>query len=415
MPTFCSSDELQTYADLIVRVGVNLQPGQRLLVRADLQTVDLVRAVARSAYRAGARFVDILWGDEQLALVRVQEAPRNSLEEVAAWVPTVTAAHLEAGDALVSIYAATPTLLSGQDPALISTMMRAAARAAKPASDLVQRHAAAWVVVSYPTPGWAAEIFPDLPAEERLPRLWQAIATTCRLDQPDPIAAWQQHVQGLEACCRYMNARRYDAIRLRAPGTDLTVGLADDHLWAGGGAHNAAGLPFVPNLPTDEIFTLPHRARAEGVLSSSCPLNYGGTLIDDFRIHFRDGRVTAVSAAKGEDTLRRLVETDEGAARLGELALVPASSPVGRTGLLFANTLFDENAASHLALGNGYRSCIRDGGSMDDGRFTEAGGNLSVVHVDFMIGTATMDVDGICANGSIEPVMRACEWAFSAT
>lgn len=412
MLPFHSATELQHYADVIVRVGVNLQPGQRLLVRADLQTVDLVRAVVRSAYRVGARFVDVVWSDEQLNLVRLEEAARDSLGHVAAWQPAVSIDYLEAGDALVSIYAATPTLLAGQDPEAVSTMLRAAAHAAKPVSDLVQRNAAAWVVVSYPTPGWAAAVLPEAPGEAQLKRLWQAIASTCRLDQPDPVAAWQAHVRELAARADYMNIRRYDALRFSGPGTDLTVGLVAEHLWAGGGATSEGGGPFVPNLPTEEIFTLPHQGRAEGVIHSSRPLNYGGTLIDDFSINFSNGRVTAVSAASGAATLQRLIETDEGAARLGEVALVPASSPVGRTGLLFANTLFDENAASHLALGNGYRGCVREGNAMDDARFAAIGGNLSIVHVDFMIGSAAMDVDGIYPDGRSEAVMRGGEWAF---
>ncbi|RRR65713.1 MAG: aminopeptidase [Candidatus Viridilinea halotolerans] len=412
MQAFSSPTELQAYADVIVRVGVNLQTGQRLLVRADLQTVDLVRAVTRSAYRAGARFVDVVWNDEQLGLVRLQEASRDSLEQVAAWQPQLTAAHLAAGDPLVSIYAATPTLFAGQDPEAVSTTLRAAARASKPASDLVQRNAAPWVVVSYPTPGWAAAVLPAAPEASQLSRLWHAIAATCRLDQPDPVAAWQQHVQALEARAAYMNERRYAALHFSGPGTDLTVGLVADHLWAGGGAVSEGGIPFVPNLPTEEIFTLPHHGRADGFMRSSRPLNYGGELIDDFTIHFSQGRVSDLSAARGEATLRRLIETDPGAARLGEVALVAASSPVGRTGLLFANTLFDENAASHLALGNGYRACVRDGNSRDDEQFAALGGNLSVVHVDFMLGCATMDVDGIYADDSSEAVMRGGEWVF---
>ncbi|PDW03550.1 aminopeptidase [Candidatus Viridilinea mediisalina] len=412
MPPFHSASELQHYADVIVRVGVNLQPGQRLLVRADLQTVELVRAVVRSAYRVGARFVDVVWSDEQLNVVRLEEAARDSLNHVAAWQPAVSVDYLEAGDALVSIYAATPTLLAGQDPEAVSRMMRAVAQAAKPVSDLVQRNAAAWVVVSYPTPGWAAAVLPEAPPEAQLMRLWQAIASTCRLDQPDPVAAWQAHVRELATRADYMNQRRYDALHFRGPGTDLTVGLVAEHLWTGGGAISEAGLPFVPNLPTEEIFTLPHHGRAEGVIHSSRPLNYGGTLIDDFSLTFSHGRVSAVSAAQGEATLQRLIESDEGAARLGEVALVAASSPVGRTGLLFANTLFDENAASHLALGNGYRGCVRDGNAMDDERFAAIGGNLSIIHVDFMIGSASMDVDGIYPDGRSEAVMRNGEWAF---
>lgn len=407
------TEELSRYADVIVQVGLGLRPGQRLLVRADLQTAPLVRAVARSAYRAGARLVDVIWGDEQLTLTRAQEAPRDSLGEVPTWYPAVAADYLRAGDAMLSIYAATPTLLSGQDPEAVSTMMRATARAAQPVTELVQRNAAPWAVVSYPTPGWAAQVLPDLPEGEREAMLWRAIATTCRLDAEDPVAAWQEHVSDLSARAAHLNAKAYAALRFRGPGTDLTVGLSPGHIWAGGGSLSERGHGFVPNLPTEEVFTLPHRARVDGVVRSSRPLNYGGTLIEDFTLTFEAGRVVDVQAARGEETLRRLIDTDEGAARLGEVALVTASSPVARTGMLFANTLFDENAASHLALGSGYRFCVAGGADMSAEQFVEAGGNVSATHVDFMIGSAAVDVDGVSPDGAGEPLMRGGEWAFS--
>lgn len=412
MPTKIPAEELSRYADVIVQVGLNLQAGQRLMVRADLQTAPLARAVARSAYRAGARLVDVVWGDEQLTLVRVQEAPRDSLAEVPPWYPTATADYLRAGDALLSIYAATPTLLAGQDPEAISTMMRATAQAAQPVTELVQRNASAWAVVSYPTPGWAAQVLPDAPEDEREALLWRAIATTCRLDTADPVGAWREHVSDLDARAGYLNAKAYTALRYRAPGTELTVGLAPGHIWAGGGSVSERGQAFVPNLPTEEVFTLPHRARVDGVVRSSRPLNYAGNLIEDFTLTFEQGRVVKAEAAKGEQVLRHLIDSDEGAARLGEVALVPASSPVARTGMLFANTLFDENAASHLALGSGYRFCIADGATMPPEQFAEAGGNVSATHVDFMIGSQAMEIDGLTADGGAEPLMRAGEWAF---
>ncbi|NTU81760.1 MAG: aminopeptidase [Chloroflexales bacterium] len=415
MSTHIPADELSRYADVIVQVGLGLRQGQRLLVRADLQTAALVRAVARSAYRAGARLVDVVWGDEQLTLVRLQEAPRDSFGEVPAWYPAVTADYLRAGDALLSVYAATPTLLAGQDHDAVSTMMRATAEAARPVTELVQRNASTWAVVSYPTPGWAAQVLPDVPEDERAATLWRAIAITCRLDAPDPVAAWQAHVADLDARCAYMNARRYTALRFSAPGTDLTVGLADGHLWAGGGSVSERGQAFVPNLPTEEIFSLPHRGRVDGVVRSSRPLNYGGNLIEDFTLTFEAGRVVAATAARGEEVLRRLIDTDEGSAHLGEVALVTASSPVARTGMLFANTLYDENAASHLALGSGYRFCVEGGAAMTPEQFEAAGGNLSATHVDFMIGSGLMDIDGLTADGAAEPVMRAGEWAFVLT
>lgn len=404
--------ELARFADVIVRVGLNIQPGQRLMIRADLKVAPAVRAVARAAYQAGSPFVDVIWGDEELGLVRFQNAPADSFGEVATWSPAASVEHLKGGGALLSIYAATPNLLAAQNPESISTAMSASARASQPVSELIQRNASAWAVVSYPTPGWAAQVFPDLPTDEAEARLWRAIVATCRLDQPDPVAAWQRHLAELSQRCAYMNGKRYSALRYSGPGTDLTVGLADGHIWTGGDAVSERGQAFVANLPTEEIFTLPHRARAEGVVRASRPLSYGGTLITDFSVAFVNGRVTRVEAATGEAVLRRLVETDEGAARLGEVALVPDSSPISRTGLLFANTLFDENAASHLAVGNGYRFCTEGGTTMTREQFEAVGGNSSATHVDFMIGSGEIAIDGITAAGDAEPVMRDGEWAF---
>lgn len=405
--------ELQSFADVTVRVGLNLQAGQRLLIRADLQTAPAVRAVARAAYAVGCPFVDVIWGDEQLSLVRFESAPADSFGEIAGWLPATTVEHLRAGGALLSIYAATPNLLAAQNPEQVSTAMRAAAQASMPVSELVQRNASSWAVVSYPTPGWAAEVFPELPVAEAEAQLWQAIVSTCRLDAADPVAAWQRHLGELNERCAYMNGRRYDALHYRGPGTDFTLGLVDGHIWAGGDAVSERGQTFVANLPTEEIFSLPHRARANGVVRSSRPLSYAGTLIRDFTLAFEGGRVTKIEAATGAEVLRRLVDTDEGAARLGEVALVPNSSPISRTGLLFANTLFDENAASHLALGNGYRFCVQGGATMDGAQFEAVGGNHSATHVDFMIGSAELEIDGLAADGAAEPLMRAGEWAFT--
>lgn len=408
-----SQEELDRYADVIVRVGLGLRAGQRLLVRADLQAAPLVRSVARSAYAAGAPFVDVIWGDEQLPLVRARSAPAGSFGEVAAWQPEALAAHLRAGGALLSIRGDTPGLLAGEDPEAVSTMQLAAARASVPVSELVQSNAAPWAVVAYPAAGWAAQVFPELAPDAAVGRLWRAIAATCRLDAADPVATWQAHLRDLNARCAYMNGKAYSALRYRGPGTDFTLGLPEGHIWAGGDSDTPDGQRFVANLPTEEIFTLPHRARADGVVRASKPLSYAGTLISDFSLVFEGGRVTKVEAGAGEAVLRRVIETDEGAARLGEVALVPDSSPISRTGILFANTLFDENAASHLALGNGYRFCLRGGTALDREQFEAAGGNVSATHVDFMIGSAGLEIDGVAADGTAEPVMRAGEWAFA--
>jgi aminopeptidase len=413
MSTPAMEQELDHYADVIVRVGLNMHAGQRLLIRADVQTAPLTRAVARAAYSAGSPFVDVIWSDEQLGLLRARHAPRDSFEELAAWSPAVSVGYLREGAALLSIRGDTPGLLSDQDPEAIGTMMRATARANVPVSELVQRNASAWAVVAYPTPGWAAQVFPELPADEAVARLWQAIAAACRLDVPDPVTAWQAHLADLNARCAYMNGKAYSALRYRGPGTDLTLGLPEGHSWAGGDSVSERGQRFVANLPTEEIFTLPHRARADGVVRASRPLNYAGTLITDFSVAFEGGRATKVEAATGQGLLQEVVATDEGAARLGEVALVPDSSPISRSGILFANTLFDENAACHLAFGNAYRFCIADGAAMDNDQFMAVGGNVSATHVDFMIGSGQLQIDGLLPDGGVEPVMRDGEWAFS--
>jgi len=236
----------------------------------------------------------------------------------------------------------------------------------------------------------------------------------CRLDEADPRAAWQEHIEALERRRAYLNDKAYTALKYTAPGTDLTLGLPEGHIWKGGVDTNAAGTMFVPNLPTEEVFTMPHSQRTNGMVSSTKPLNYGGTLIDNFSLTFQDGRVVGVEAETGRDVLKKLVETDEGAARLGEVALVPHSSPISKFGRLFYNTLFDENASNHVALGQAYNVCVEDGENMAEAEFAEAGGNTSVTHVDFMIGSEEMDIDGVLTDGSTEAVMRDGEWAFDA-
>jgi aminopeptidase len=254
----------------------------------------------------------------------------------------------------------------------------------------------------------------NLPHDAQQARLWDAIFATCRLDQPDPVAAWEAHIKNLVARCGYLNRKQYAALKLTAPGTDLTIGLPKGHLWQGGHVTSEIGIGFTPNLPTEEIFTLPHRERTEGVVHSSKPLNYSGTMIENFSLTFANGRVVKVAAEKGETLLRKLIETDDGAGRLGEIALVPYSSPVSRSGLLFYNTLFDENAASHIAVGRGYKFSLQGGEKMSNEEFAMGGGNNSLVHEDLMIGSDKMDVDGITAIGAREPLMRSGEWVFEA-
>lgn len=413
---------LDTYAELIVRVGVNLREGQRLLIigplasgGVSLAAAPLVRRVAASAYRAGAPLVETIWGDESLQLTRFREAPRHAFGDVSAWLPDALVQHARAGHAVLSVYANDPDQLKQEDPRLITALQQATARAFRPFREHITRNDINWSVAAAPAAAWARRVFPDAQPAEGVARLWDAIVSLCRLDRPDPVDAWRAHLRSLAERRDRLNRSRYRELRYRGPGTDLRIGLPDDHVWVSGQSTSRNGIVFAPNIPTEEVFTMPHRDRVEGHVSSSRPLSYGGTLIESFKLEFREGRVVNLSAAKGESVLRELVATDEGASRLGEVALVPHSSPVSRSGLLFYNTLFDENAASHVALGTAYTFTLRGGEQMDAAALQCAGVNTSAVHVDFMIGSSELDVDGVAADGRAEPLMRRGEWVSQAS
>ncbi len=408
---------LRTYAELTVKVGLNLQAHQRLLIigpvangGCSLEAAPLVRQITAAAYDAGARLVETLWGDEALLGARLQHAPRDSFDEFSAWLPNALAQHVEAGHAVLSIYANDPDQLKDYPPDLVAAVQQATARRVRPFREHISRNRTNWGVVAAAAESWAARVFPDLAPPQQVASLWGAIERLCRLDQPDPIAAWESHLAALAARTDQLNAKQYTALRYTGPGTALTIGLPAGHVWVGGRSTSASGIRFAPNLPTEEVFTMPHKDRVDGTVRSTKPLSYGGTLIEGFSLTFAAGRVIDVQAEKGEAVLRRLVTMDAGAARLGELALVPHNSPVAQTGVLFYNTLFDENAASHVALGAAYKFTLRGGEAMSDEDFERAGGNHSATHVDFMIGSPALDVDGVLADGSVEPVMRRGDW-----
>ncbi len=405
-------ETLEKYAEIIVRVGLNLQAGQRLLIQAPIESALLVRRVAALAYDQGVRLVDVHWGDDQLTLARFQHAPRDSFDEFPEWRAQAAEEVFKNGGAYLSLYAEDPDLLKDQDPALVSQAQKTTMQHMLPAVSRLMHNATNWLVVSMPIPSWAAKVFPGLPEAEQMEKLWQAIFRVCRLEQPDPVDAWKRHVVELGARSQYLTRKQYSALHITGPGTDLEVGLPSGHLWLGGQITSGNGIDFIPNVPTEEVFTMPHKDRVAGVVRASRPLSYAGRLIEDFQLTFQDGKVVDFQAAKGEQVLRQLLETDEGARRLGEVALVPYSSPISQSGILFYNTLFDENAASHLALGKAYSFTMQGGEEMPDEAFAEAGGNHSLVHVDFMSGTAETNVDGLLEDGTAEALMRQGEWAF---
>ena len=410
--------QLHIYAELAVRVALNIQPGQRLLIigplangGASLESAPLARQIAAAAYRAGAPLVETMYGDEAQQSVRFKHAPRESFTSFSSWLPKALSEHVAAGHAVLSISANDPDLLEGEPADLVSAVLQATAREMRPFRELIARNATNWAVVAAASAGWAEKIFPGVPTDDAVARLWQAIARMCRLDTPDPLAAWETHLGNLAARSEYLNSKQYSALKYTGPGTDLTLGLPEGHIWVSGRSASRNGIPFTANLPTEEVFTIAHKDRVDGTVRASKPLSYGSTLIDGFTMTFEGGRIVQMTAEKNADTLQRLLDTDEGARRLGEVALVPHSSPISQSGLLYYNTLFDENAASHVALGNAYKFTLKGGNEMSDTEFEQAGGNRSGVHVDFMIGSGELDVDGVLANGTREPLMRKGEWA----
>ena len=419
MEPFSLDSSLDRYAELIVRVGLNLQPGQRLLLNGrnaalgvSLAAAPLAGAVARRAYEAQAQLVDTLWADETVSLVRHRHAPRDSFEQFASWRAQALLETMEGGDASLTVLAEDPFLLRDEDDETVGVERQTMLEQTRPAMNLLRRNVTNWCVVGAATPGWAARVFPGAAQEEQLTLLWQALFQVCRVDVPDPVQAWCTHIDDLVARSDYLNARRYRRLHFRSEGTDLLLGLPEQHRWASARFVSSNDITFVANLPTEEVFTLPHRLEAEGHITASRPMNYGGTIIEDMTLRFEEGRVVRASAQSGEKTLQQLLDTDEGARRLGEVALVPHSSPISRMGILFHNTLVDENAASHLALGSAYRFSLEDGPGMTAEALLAAGGNDSLLHADFMIGTADMDVDGLLGNGDREAIMRRGEWAF---
>ena len=401
---------LDRLAEIAVRSGLGLAPGQELVMTATLDAVPLARRITEHAYKAGASLVTTLFTDEEATLLRYHYGPDASFDAAASWLYEGMAQAFRKGAARLAITGNDPSLLSKEDPEKVSRANRAMSKAYRPALELITRHEINWTIVACATPAWAEAMFPDLPQDEGLARLWSAIFAASRADLPDPVAAWKAHDANLHARCDQLNKKRYSALHFRGPGTDLRVGLSDGHLWLGGGTTAGNGLYCIANMPTEEVFTTPHKDRVEGNVTSTKPLSHQGTMIEGISVQFKAGKIVEAHASRGEQVLQRMIDTDEGARRLGEVSLVPHSSPIASSGLLFMNTLFDENAACHIALGQAYSSCLKDGDTLTPEQLAACGANSSLIHVDWMIGSNRIDVDGINASGGSEPVMRAGEW-----
>lgn len=404
---------LDKYAELIIKVGVNLQAGQALFVDAFLESAPLVRLVAKHAYLNGARLVEVLWNDDELTRIRFQYAPRDSFAETPLGFVAAANQYAAQGDAYLAITGKDPDLLREQDPALVAQFQSAYAAELRPSTEAAMRDTVNWLVVGASSPKWAARVFPNLAPADSGARLWETIFQACRVNTPNPIAEWETHTRALAKRRDALTERNYAALHFSAPETDLTVGLADEHVWIGGATSTERGIPFMGNMPTEEVFTMPHRERANGSVTSVLPLSVRGCVIEKLTFTFENGRVTRATASNDQAVLDGLLAMDEGALHLGEVALVPHHSPVSASGILFYNTLFDENAASHLALGKSYPTNLRDGKGMNPNERAARGANDSLLHLDFMIGSGEMNVDGIRADGAREALMRNGEWAFA--
>ncbi len=404
------SDRIDTLARVAVQAGLGLQKGQELLITAPIDALPLVRRITEHAYRAGASLVTTMYTDDETTLARYRFAPDASFDKAPVWLHDGIATAYRSGAARLGITGADPSLLAGQDAQKVSRANLAVSKASRPALELITRHEINWSIIAAATPAWAKVVFPGEPEEVALGKLWDAILTASRMDSADPVAAWKAHSAELKARAALLNGKRYAALRYTGPGTDFELGLADGHLWMGGGATALNGIDCLPNIPTEEVFTTPHRTRARGTVRSTKPLSYQGTLIEEIAVRFEDGKVVEARAKTGQEVLQRMLDTDEGARRLGEVALVPHSSPISASGLLFSNTLFDENAACHIAMGQAYSTCLEGGDSATPEQLAERGANSSLIHVDWMIGSGELDIDGVTQNGREEPLMRGGEW-----
>ncbi|MBM6629874.1 aminopeptidase [Mammaliicoccus vitulinus] len=404
--------QLQKYAELLVKVGLNVQEKEPVYIQASIDASEFVHLIVEEAYKVGAVDVKVNYKDDRISQLKYQYEPDEFFEEVKQYDIDEKMDYLNRKAAFLSIVSSSPDSLKDADPKKISKAMQANGKAFKDYMVAVQSDRMSWCVASYPSAGWAKMMFPDLDEEAAVNKLLETILKTVRVDQEDPVKAWEEHDHLLHEKADYLNLKKYKALHYKSEGTDLTIELPTGQYWSGASSINSKGNSFVANMPTEEVFTAPHKNGVNGVVSNTLPLSYSGNIIDDFTLTFKDGEVVDYKAGVGQEILKSILETDEGAKRLGEVALVPVDSPISNMNTLFYNTLFDENASCHIALGSAYAFCIEGGKDMTPEALAENGLNDSTTHVDFMIGSKELSIDGILENGEKEPVFREGNWAF---
>lgn len=403
---------LQKYARLISETGVNVQKGQTIVLQIAVDQAPLARAITEEAYKLGAAEVVIQWTDDEIQKQFLTHADQKYLETIPTYKKDQINDWIDREVSRINIVSSNPNSLAGVDPERVALYQSVSGKSMLELRKLTQANKISWVVAAASGTDWAAMVFPDLSSkEEQVDALWDQIFKTTRVYKEDPVAAWAEHDKLLTSKAEELNKEQFTALHYTAPGTDLTIGLPENHIWEGPGSHNARGDLFMANMPTEEVFTAPDSRRVDGHISSTRPLSYAGTTISGMHFTFKDGQVIDFSAEKGQEVLERLLATDDGAKRLGEVALVPDPSPISQSGLIFYNTLFDENASNHLALGSAYAFNIKNGTSMSEEELAAAGLNRSQTHVDFMVGSAQMNIDGIKKDGTRVPVFRNGDWA----
>ncbi|WP_375450096.1 aminopeptidase [uncultured Devosia sp.] len=403
--------KLDKLGEVAIKVGLQLAQGQDLIITAPMTAAPLVRRITEHAYKAGAGLVTTIYSDEQATLMRYQHGNDASFDKAAGWLYAGMAEAYRNNAARLAISGDNPMMLAGQDPAKVSRANRANSAAYQPALQLITGFDINWNIVSYPTLAWAKLVFPNDGDDVAVGKLADAIFAASRVDRDDPIAAWKEHNANLKQRWTWLNGKKFAALHYTGPGTDLTVGLADGHRWKGGASEAKNGITCNPNIPTEEVFTTPHRERVSGYVAATKPLSHNGSLIEEMQGRFEDGRLVELKASKGQDVFNKVLDTDEGSRRLGEVALVPHSSPISASGILFFNTLYDENASCHIAQGQCYADCFVGGKELSQDQIFAQGGNKSLIHIDWMIGSDKIDIDGVHADGTTEPVMRQGEWA----
>ena len=402
---------LDKYAELIVRTGANVQPGQVVQLTVSVEQHEFAAKIIEECYRAGAKKVNVDWVSDSHRKLNFLYAEKEVLATVLPWEEAKMKQMTEDYPCRIYIASEDPDAMNGVDPEKLSAVARSRSRVLKPYRDAIDgKHQ--WVIAAYPSEKWAAKCFPG--AADAVDRLWDAILKTVRVEEGnDPVQAWKEHTEFLNRKSDWLNREHFASLRYRSKnGTDFTVELIPDARWESAGAVNSRnGAYYIPNMPTEEIFTSPMAGKCEGTLVAVKPLSWNSQLIEDFSITFRDGRAVSCRAARGQELLEKMIRMDEGAAMLGEVALVPKESPVNRSGILFYETLFDENACCHCALGIGFREVLPDGEDLSAEEARKRGINDSIIHVDFMIGAEDLDIDGIRPDGTVVPVFRNGTWA----